>query len=107
MANSRDVRAKLQDGSWVSARRYQINAFNDFMNFPNLGINPFEYDNHMTNENKIKFTIKREHGQKNYLVREDQTIMPIVDWNDVKVFLLDLPEQPANWYNARDYQTWA
>ena len=73
MANSRDVRAKLQDGSWVSARRYQINAFNDFMNFPNLGINPFEYDNHMTNENKIKFTIKREHGQKNYLVREDQT----------------------------------
>lgn len=105
--NSQDIRVKLQNGLWVSARHYQISAFNNFMNSPNLGIHPFEYDNGIFGENKIKFVIKREYGQKNYLVREDQTIMPIVNWNDVKVFLLNLPNQSANWYNARDYQTWA
>lgn len=31
--------------------------------------------------------------------------IPIVDRNNVKVFLLD--QTPVNWYNAREYQTWA
>lgn len=32
-------------------------------------------------------------------------IYPIVDWTDVKVFLIDV-DRP-DWYPARDYQTWA
>lgn len=31
--------------------------------------------------------------------------IPICDWSNVKIFLVDL--QQADWYNARDYQTWA
>jgi hypothetical protein len=31
--------------------------------------------------------------------------IPICDWNDVKVFLVD--REPVNWHVARDYQTWA
>ena len=31
--------------------------------------------------------------------------IPICDWNNVKVFLLEM--EPVDWHNARDYQTWA
>ena len=31
--------------------------------------------------------------------------IPICDWNNVKVFLID--REPVDWHNSRDYQTWA
>jgi hypothetical protein len=53
------------------------------------------------------FTISRENNDPfnaTYIDTGSQKI-PICDWEDVKVFLVD--REPVNWHNARDYQTWA
>lgn len=100
-----NIKVCLNNGSWVPARDYQKKAL---VQFKNQHIEQdFIYDNNLEGNNKIKFTIKREENQRIYIVREDNTKIPIADWSDVKVFLLDHPSCVANWYNARDYQTWA
>jgi len=62
----------------------------------------FIYDNDLQGFDKIKFTIRRigdkYHGGI-FMIRENGSIIPIADWNDVKVFLLDQPN--VNWYDAR------
>jgi hypothetical protein len=42
---------------------------------------------------------------QNQGIRGESVPIPIIDMNDVKVFLTDLPS--ANWVKARDYQAWA
>ena len=106
-----NIKVRLDTGEWVDARPYQIDAFRQFKNSDN----PFSgereefiYDNGLQGFDKIKFTIRRMgdryHGGI-YMIKENGSISPIADWNDVKVFLLDLPN--VNWYDARNYQTWA
>jgi hypothetical protein len=102
-----DIRIRLEDGRWVPAKEYQRYAFRQYRDV----IEPFaagvnkEYH---YNQYGYKFTIKRIgdkfHGGI-YLIRTDGSMAPIVDWNDVKVFLLDMV--PVEWYGARNYQTWA
>lgn len=89
-------------GNWFPAREYQKEAFRMFTNQPHTN-DPIRY-----NKKGYKFTVKREADEFYggiYLVREDGTKSPIADWNNVKVFLLDI--DPVNWYEARNYQTWA
>ena len=38
-------------------------------------------------------------------IKDNNNIYPIIDFNDIKVFLLDMLH--VNWYSARDYQVWA
>ena len=38
-------------------------------------------------------------------IKDNNNVYPIIDFNDIKVFLLDMPN--VNWYSARDYQVWA
>ena len=74
---------------------------------------PYHY-----NENGIIFTISRSGGSGDRyhggitITREDDSTMPIADFNDVQVFLLDHPNgsggfDTGNWFQSRAYQTWA
>lgn len=36
-----------------------------------------------------------------------QSVFPVIDMADVKVFLTDVANANANWFKARDYQAWA
>jgi hypothetical protein len=91
-----NVKVKINTGEWVSAHNYQLSAFKGFKNADhNIPIEmKYDYDN-----NGIKFTVSRIGDQYHggiYITRDDGTIMPIANWNDVKVFLLDQPI--VNWY---------
>ena len=93
-----NIKIKLANG-WQNATDYQKEAFLNFKGSRNME-RPYHY-----NQNGYVFTIKREANNGIYLIRENNSKSPIVDWNDVKVFLLD--QVTINWYNARSYQTWA
>lgn len=95
-----DIRVKLENGQWVPARDYQKAAFLAFNNESN---NDREYK-YSDYNNDIHFSIKNDIFDITYLVRNDSKI-PIVDWNDVKVFLIN--SKPIDWYDAQKYQTWA
>lgn len=97
------IKVKLDAGSWTEARNYQAEALNLFKSVNN-GERPYIYDNNQV-KNRIKFRIERLLDQRIYIMRENNTRMSIVDWNDVKVFLLD--KNPVGWYPGRSYQTWA
>ena len=74
------------------------------------GVAEFAHQPQLAFEQEVDFvsdsiTIKRIgdkfHGGIHTI--EDGVALPIADWNDVKVFLLDVPE--VEWYGARNYQT--
>jgi hypothetical protein len=92
------IKVRLENNNWVDANMYQKIAFEHFK-FPDNQEMEYFYNNM-----GYVFSIKRINGAI-YLIRENGTKMPIIDWNDVKVFLLDVI--PVNWYSARNYQTWA
>lgn len=93
------------NGNWIPARDYQANAFYEFQN--QWLDDEFIYDNNLEGNKKIKFSIKREQDQRVFLTKEDGTKIPIADWDDVQVFILDHPSNIVDWYEARNYQTWA
>jgi len=89
---------KFVDGEWIDVKIEEYNAFNLFKN--NSEIN----QNYIMNN--IEYTIKRD-GNNNgiYIISSNDIKIPIADWNNVKVFITN--QQNVNWFNARDYQTWA
>jgi hypothetical protein len=92
------IKVRLEDDVWTDALWYQAEAFKRFKM-------EHTYENEtIYNDYGYNFKIKRINGAI-YLIRENGTKMPICDWNNVKVFLLD--HRPVNWYTARNYQTWA
>lgn len=108
-----DIQVKLQNGTWASARNYQTTAFNQFKHSvpdsPNIIHEaPYEYINGI-GANQIKFNVSRLGGNHGgiYMIRENNTNVPLADWNNVKVFLLDHPSGNAEWYGSHNYQTWA
>lgn len=43
-----------------------------------------------------------------YMDYQDNYFIPIIDWNNIKVFLVDVPNSTRpNWFQARNYQVWA
>ena len=101
-----NIRVRIND-NWVPARDYQIEAFK---NYKSLGDDEYKYDN----DAGIAFSISRisdvpaaaaAHHGGTFITRNDDSTVPISDWDDVKVFLLDTPN--VQWYEARNYQTWA
>lgn len=87
------------NGVWQYANPDQKQAFENFKNrpayFPQLPVS--------TNE----LSVYRKYNDP-YLptyISDGQNEIPIADFDDVKVFLLDL--NPVDWYTARNYQVWA
>lgn len=95
---------QLLNKQWITARDYQVEAFRNFSEMRNFE-RKYTYDNGLLGENKIKFTIERTLDRKFLLTRENGTQTPIIDYDNVKVFLLD--QTPVNWYQARNHQSWA
>jgi len=96
-----NIMIKKVNGDWVSAYDYQKYAFEQFK-LIDLPDREYKYNN-----NGIIFTIKRYNFfSGTFLIREDGSRTPIVDMNNVKVFLVDHPSE-VKWYLARDYQIWA
>ena len=111
-----DIKIKI-NGLWENARDYQQYAFNKFIEQESRALsqlNIYEYD-----RNGITFKIQRiiegEEDYRNinaygaiYLIKEDETKIPIIDFNDIKVFLTEIHvDQGSNWHYARNYQKWA
>lgn len=43
-----------------------------------------------------------------YMDYQNNCYIPIIDWNNIKVFLVDVPDSTRpNWFQARNYQIWA
>jgi len=96
-----DIKIRINN-KWILPNNYQIEAFIKFKNNENHFQGERE---HNFNYNGINYSIKRL-GDQYYggihIINNDINI-PIADWNDVKVFLLD---NVVNWYDARNYQKW-
>lgn len=94
-----NIQIRLANNNWTNADPHQIDAFLQFKHQLNME-QPINYS-----KNGNTFSILRENGGI-YLINGFTNIRyPIADWNDVKVFLLD--STIVNWYNGRNYQTWA
>jgi len=99
-----DIKIKLPNNEWVPARNYQTEAFLNFKRDSSNGICAYDYNN----GHGVTFTIKRtgdEHHGGIHIIRDDGTTLPIADFDDVKVFILDYAV--VGWYGTRNYQTWA
>lgn len=102
-----DIKVKLENGQWVKGRDYQCTAFKTFKyNLPeqqNVECEKqFYYD-----QGGYKFTVTRLNDKETngiYMVRENGTISPIADWNNVKVF--NLNNDVVEWNDANEYQKW-
>lgn len=73
------------NSEWINARDYQINAYNEYKNRCKYSEQIFIYNN-----NDIKFTIQRQDNNPYnplYLIREDNSRSPIIDFNDIKHFI--------------------
>jgi hypothetical protein len=103
---NRDIRIRLDNGNWVPARDYQITAFIRYNDMITSGNNRRVYH---YNENGYIFSIERLpdtiYGGI-YLIRENNTRSPIVDYNNIKVFLINHNNR-TDWYHARNYQKYA
>ena len=99
-----DIRV-LINNNWIHADINQTEGYNEY-----ISLSPgilYEYEN-----NDIKFSITRHNFDYNeglYIIYENGTIIPIVDFNNVRVFLVDQPPLQHHylWYPARQYQAWA
>jgi hypothetical protein len=90
---------------WLLARKYQKDAFIKYKEIEskNIYCKTYNYD-----KDDIKFSVGRLDNQAYagiYMFKEDGSKIPIADFNDVKVFLLD--KDPVQWHDARNYQAWA
>ena len=108
-----NIKVKINN-EWMEARNYQQFAFNKFIERENRvlsRLNIYSYNNH-----GIKFKIQRiiegEEDYKSinaygaiYLIKEDGSKIPIIDCNDITVFLTGNQVVPgSNWFPARNYQ---
>lgn len=104
IGNEPDIRI-LIDNNWISADIHQATGYREFIAY-SPGI-IYNYEN-----NDIKFSITHHNFDFNnglFIIYDDQTRIPIVDFNNVRVFLLDQPvlQNHHYWYPARQYQAWA
>lgn len=93
-----NIKVKTVEGIWVDAKEHQKVAFRTFKNAKNPCDGEVDY---ISDNITIKRIGDKYHGGIHII--EDGVSLPIADWNDVKVFLLD----KVGWYNAIVHQTWA
>lgn len=79
--NSINIKVKLDDGNWYNAYPYQIEGLQQFLRYEE----DVNYD-----KNGYKYKIVREDEDRGtYLIREDNSKIPICDWNNVKIFVIN------------------
>jgi len=91
-----NIKVRLQNNIWTNALPYQEKAFLEFKRN--------RYNDYFYNQGDIKFRLSRINDKLYgpiYLIREDNTMMPIIDWNDVKIFIR--VNNILNWYEAEQY----
>lgn len=94
------MRVKIKyNGKWIYANPNQKIAFENYKKRPR-----YSQETPMTTNG---WTVYRKNDDP-YLptyITDGTDEIPIADFDDVQVFLLDL--DPIGWYNARNYQIWA
>jgi len=85
-----NIKVKINN-TWLPANEEQINQYNNIIRIGD------EYHGgiYLINDPTINEQLTEQTTEQ----------IPIADWDNVKVFLLD--QTPVNWYSARNYQTWA
>ena len=102
IGNEPDIRV-LIDNNWITANAYQVEGYIEYTKYSHRI--SYEYD-----KNNVKFLIIRNnHNDGLYIIYNNDVKIPIVDFNNVRVFLLDQPtlNRYHLWYPARQYQAWA
>jgi len=91
-----NIKVKLENNLWTDALSYQKEAFLQFKRN--------RYNDYIYEQDDIKFKLSRINDRLHgsiYLIREDESMMPIVDWDDVKVFITNT--DIVNWYDPQEY----
>ena len=94
------MQVKIKDnGIWKYANPDQKQAFENYKNRP-------MYSQELpVGTNGLTVYRKNNDSYLATYITDGLSEIPIADFNDVKVFLLDL--NPVDWHNARNYQVWA
>lgn len=96
-----DIRIFLNN-NWQQANSEQQQAYLNF-------VNENRYVEQPINVNGIHI-YRPENDPYNpiYMNYQDNHFIPLIDWNNIKVFLMDGPgSQRPNWFQARNYQAWS
>lgn len=96
------IRIRREDDWWIDAPDDYTEAFHIYRDVVSRTYREKPYE---TNELKIYRSENNPYYPCYIYDKIKDKIYPIVDWNDVKVFLIDVAI--PDWFPARDYQTWA
>jgi hypothetical protein len=92
------------NNTWIDASEDQKINFINYKHNTIIIERPYTY-----NIDNIEYSINRSNDNYNKGIVlhniNDDVIIPIADWSNVKVFLVD--QENVNWYSARNYQIWA
>ena len=88
-----------QNNRWVLANPDYCQAYQNYKNQP-----IYHPEEPVTTRSLTVYRTNNDVYLPTY-IRDGDNIYPIADFEDVRVFLLDL--NPVDWYAARNYQIWA
>lgn len=87
-----NIKVKLDDGIWYNAYPYQIEGLQQFLQ----NEEDVNYD-----KNGYKYKIVRfDEDRGTYLIRENGSKIPICDWNNVKIFVIN--GDLTDWKNVNE-----
>lgn len=87
---STNVKVRLDDGNWYNAYPYQIEGLQQFLCQEQE--EDISYD-----KNGYKYKIVRQEDRGIYLIRENSSKIPICDWNNVKIFVINENSDLTDW----------
>ena len=90
---STNVKVRLDDGNWYNAYPYQIDGLQEFLHYEE----DVNYE-----KNGYKYKIVRLEDRGIYLIRENGSKMPICDWNNVKIFVINGNSDLTDWKNVNE-----
>lgn len=92
---STNIKVRLDDGNWYNAYPYQIEGLEQFL-CQDLELKQQEEDISY-DKNGYKYKIVRQEDRGIYLIRENGSKMPICDWNNVKIFVINENSDLTDW----------
>jgi hypothetical protein len=106
---NRDIHVKI-GSEWIP-----ININSGSEEFKQYAIAYTQYKNRPAYHREVAYeaydgiSVYRENNEhyKPTFISNRQSVFPVIDMADVKVFLTDVTNANANWFKARDYQAWA
>jgi hypothetical protein len=103
MEHSPQIKIMASHNNWTIPENYYSNAIISFLHNEARGITTLSFEETIPVLGKINFTIERKNNQQINIINDNGTLIPIANWNSVKVFLIER----RDWFNARNYQTWS